>query len=80
MCEDIQTPARGEIVAHEEQQRRFTSFYISDILAERSREQQELTVEENNVLEVDGTREATAKLPSEGIITIVRLVLFYIQN
>ena len=60
MCEDIRTPASDEIVHNEHQQRRFTSFYISDILAERSSEMREEIFEEASDLGGDDTQEETS--------------------
>lgn len=77
MCEDIQTATRHDIVEHEDQQRRFTSFYISDILGDRSNGPQDLILEESSVFEVDSTQEKTIELSTKGtIFPSVRLVFF----
>jgi hypothetical protein len=78
MCEDVQTAIRHDIVEHEDQQRRFTSFYISDILGDRSNGRpHDLILEESSVFEVDSTQERTIELSTKGtIFPSVRLVFF----
>ncbi|CAB4018055.1 homeobox MOX-1 [Paramuricea clavata] len=65
MCEDLQTAIRHDVVEHEDQQRRFTSFYISDILGDRSNRPQNLILEESSVFEVDSTQERTIELSTK---------------
>ena len=73
MCEDVRTPARDEIVHNEEQHRRFTSFYISDILAERSSEMRQGIFDETNDLGEDDTQE---EISLKGITSIYELFSF----
>jgi hypothetical protein len=74
MCEDIRTPARDEAVDNDYQQRRFTSFFISDILAERSDELRESIARETNVYEVDDNQEGDVEISLKGTTSFVRLV------